>query len=131
MKAQSASVRESAVLLGEAVHRNRPWSIDGVLERMFTFAFRDLVYPQIWEDPRVDMAALEITPTSRLVTIASGGCNALSYLTADPERVFAVDLNSAHIALNKLKIESVRHIPDHRRFLEMFGAADLASNLTT
>jgi S-adenosylmethionine-diacylglycerol 3-amino-3-carboxypropyl transferase len=115
MKAQAGSVRESAALLGEAVHRNRPWSIDGVLERMFTFAFRDLVYPQIWEDPRVDMAALEITPTTRLVTIASGGCNALSYLTADPERVFAVDLNCALIALNKLKIEAVRHIPDHGR----------------
>jgi len=131
MKAQAGSVRESAALLGEAVHRNQPWSVEGVLERVFTFAFRDLVYPQIWEDPRVDMAALAITPATRLVTIASGGCNALSYLSAGPERVFAVDLNSAHIALNKLKIESIRHIPDYRRFFEMFGAADLASNLTT
>ena len=39
------------------------------------------------------MAALELGPTSRLVTIASGGCNVMSYLTADPMRVQAVDLN--------------------------------------
>ena len=32
------------------------------------------------------MAALELGPTSRLVTIASGGCNVMSYLTADPMR---------------------------------------------
>lgn len=130
MKFAAESDRASASLLGEAVHRSQPWSMDGVLERLFTLAFRDLVYPQIWEDPRVDMAALEIAPTTRLVTIASGGCNALSYLTANPERIFAVDLNSAHLALNKLKIEAARCIPDHARFFEMFGAADLKSNPT-
>jgi S-adenosylmethionine-diacylglycerol 3-amino-3-carboxypropyl transferase len=49
-------------------------------------AFRGLVYAQIWEDPVVDMAALAIEPQHRIVTIASGSCNALSYLTAGPRR---------------------------------------------
>ena len=41
-----------------------------------------LVYPQIWEDPEVDLAALSLAPDDRVVTIASGGCNVLTYLTA-------------------------------------------------
>src|SRR5262245_55804943 len=83
----------SSELLREAVHRGSRLSVDGVLERLFTLAFRDLVYPLIWEDPCVDLAAMEITPACRLVTIASGGCNVLNYLTADPKWIFAVDLN--------------------------------------
>ena len=46
-------------LLDSAVHRNAAYSIDGLLERAFTFAFRDFVYAQIWEDPVVDLEALE------------------------------------------------------------------------
>src|SRR3546814_19540089 len=87
-----------------AVHRHRHLSRQGLLERAFTFAFRGLVYAQIWEDPAVDMEALAITPDCHVVTIASGGCNVLSYLTADPARLTAVDLNTANIALNRLKL---------------------------
>ncbi len=67
-----------------AVHRHEHLSKQGLLERAFTFAFRGLVYAQIWEDPDVDMEALQITPDSHVVTIASGGCNVFSYLTAEP-----------------------------------------------
>jgi len=45
------------------------------------------------------MEALRLGPDDRVVAIASGGCNVLSYLTADPARVAAIDLNGAHIAL--------------------------------
>ncbi len=83
----------------------------------------------IWEDPRVDLAALQIRPDSRIVTIASGGCNALSYLTADPERIHAVDLNCAHVALNKLKITALRQLADHRRFYALFGSASERLNV--
>ena len=123
MTSISTTERTSARLLGRAVHRNRSLSLDGALERLFTFSFRELVYPMIWEDPRVDMAALQIRADSRIVTIASGGCNALSYLTANPERVHAVDLNRAHVALNKLKIAALRQLADHARFYALFGRA--------
>ena len=43
-----------------AVHRNRLMSKAGLLERLFTMAFKGLVYPQIWEDPSVDLEGLEI-----------------------------------------------------------------------
>ncbi len=113
----------SAELLGEAVHQNGALSTAGLLERSFTFAFRSMVYPQIWEDPRADLEALELTPSSRVVAIASGGCNVMSYLTANPARVYAIDLNSTHVALNRLKIAAAIHLPNHATFLRFFGGA--------
>lgn len=112
-----------------AVHRHRHLSRQGLLERAFTFAFRGLVYAQIWEDPDVDMEALEIRPDCHVVTIASGGCNVLSYLTADPARITAVDLNTAHIALNRLKLVAARTLPDHGAFHRFFAKADSKENV--
>jgi S-adenosylmethionine-diacylglycerol 3-amino-3-carboxypropyl transferase len=132
MAAVSASSRQtSAELLGRAVHRSDPLSVDGLLERLFTFAFRDLVYPMIWEDPVVDLAALELADESRVAAVASGGCNALAYLTAAPARIFCVDLNRAHVALNRLRHEAIRRISDHAVFFEMFGHAALPGNVAT
>ncbi len=115
--------RTSADLLSEAVHQNDSWSVTGFLERTFTFAFRSMVYPQIWEDPRIDMEALEMQPTSRMMTIASGGCNVLSYLTANPSKIYAVDLNETHIALLNLKLAAARQLPNHNSFYRFFGTA--------
>ena len=86
-------------------------SIDGALERIFSIAFRGLVYPQIWEDPLVDLAAMEIEPHHHIVTIASGGCNVMSYLASSPARITAVDLNHAHVALTKLKLAGLKGLP--------------------
>lgn len=69
MTSLSSTQRTSGELLRRAVHRNRSLSTDGALERLFTALFRNLVYPMIWEDPRVDLAALQIRPDSRIVTI--------------------------------------------------------------
>ena len=115
--------------LSAAVHQNRALSKTGVLERLFTFAFQHLVYPQIWEDPLVDMAALRIRPDDHIVAIASGGCNVLSYLTANPARITAVDLNGAHIALNRLKLCALKNLPDYEAFFSFFGRADSKTNV--
>jgi len=112
-----------------AVHRHDHLSKQGILERAFTFAFRGLVYAQIWEDPAVDMEALAITPDSHVVTIASGGCNMMSYLTANPKAITAVDLNTAHIALNKLKVVAARHLPDYATFHRFFARANSRANI--
>lgn len=100
----------------------------GRLERLFSRLFLGLVYPQIWEDPAVDMEALDIAPGDNLVCIASGSCNVLSYLTAGPASVTAVDLSPAHVALGKLKLTAARTLPDYAAFYQFFGRADLASN---
>jgi S-adenosylmethionine-diacylglycerol 3-amino-3-carboxypropyl transferase len=115
--------------LNQAVRRNRAFSADGLLEILFTLAFKGLVYPQIWEDPDVDMAALRLTPDCHVVAIASGGCNVLSYLVADPGRITAVDLSRAHVALNRLKLAAVRHLPSWQSFYRFFGEADETANI--
>ena len=112
-----------------AVHRHDHLSKQGLLERAFTFAFRGLVYAQIWEDPEVDLEALAVTPDCHIVAIASGGCNILSYLTADPRAITAVDLNTAHIALNKLKLIAARELPDYAAFHRFFARADSKENI--
>jgi S-adenosylmethionine-diacylglycerol 3-amino-3-carboxypropyl transferase len=121
--------RRGSDRLSRAVHRNKRLSREGIRERLFTLAFRGLVYPQIWEDPRIDMEALEIQPDSHVVTIASGGCNALSYLIANPARITAVDLNRAHIAFNHLKLAAAKHLPNHDAFYQFFGEANSSANV--
>jgi S-adenosylmethionine-diacylglycerol 3-amino-3-carboxypropyl transferase len=101
----------------------------GLLDRLFAAWFQNFVYNQIWEDPEVDLAALSLRPDDRVVTIASGGCNVLNYLLAGPASIVAVDLNPAHIALTRLKLAAVRHLPDHDTFFRFFGAADERANV--
>ncbi|MEO1748141.1 MAG: DUF3419 family protein, partial [Pseudomonadota bacterium] len=84
-----------------------------MLERAFAKTFTGLVYAQIWEDPVVDMEALEIDADDRIVAIASGGCNVMSYLTQSPASIEAVDLSPAHIALNRMKYAAPVHLPDY------------------
>ena len=107
-------------LLAEAVHRYAPFSKKGLNERAFTFAFSNLVYPQIWEDPQVDIEALALSPNLRMISIASGGCNALSYLTASPKKITAVDLNHTHVALVNLKMAAIRKL-EYKDFYKFFG----------
>ncbi|MXN66044.1 DUF3419 family protein [Stappia sp. GBMRC 2046] len=124
-----STLEASRKRLGSAVHRSKATSRDGILERLFTFAFKGLVYPQIWEDPEVDLRALDLKPGTRMVTIASGGCNVLSYLTADPAEIVAVDLNRAHVALGRLKLAALKHLPRYEDFYRFFGSADEKTNI--
>jgi S-adenosylmethionine-diacylglycerol 3-amino-3-carboxypropyl transferase len=126
---KSASKAAASHRLNQAVRRNRAFSSEGLLEIMFTWAFKGLVYPQIWEDPEVDLEALALTPQCHVVAIASGGCNVLSYLIADPGRITAVDLSRAHVALNRLKLAAARHLSSWQSFYRFFGEADEEANV--
>ncbi|MDE2445898.1 MAG: DUF3419 family protein, partial [Alphaproteobacteria bacterium] len=123
-----SSTPRSGALLSKAVHRNSAFSVDGLLERAFTKAFSGLVYPQIWEDPDVDMKAMAIEPSHHIVTIASGGCNVLSYLTAAPAKITAVDLNHSHVALTRLKLMGLQRFQNWSQFYQFFGEADTREN---
>ncbi|ODT07013.1 MAG: S-adenosylmethionine--diacylglycerol 3-amino-3-carboxypropyl transferase [Mesorhizobium sp. SCN 65-20] len=114
--------------VGKAVYQNRPLSKAGLSERFFALLFSGLVYPQIWEDPEVDMEAMQLGEGHRVVTIASGGCNILAYLTRSPVRIDAVDLNAAHIALNRMKLAAVRHLPSQADLFRFFGEAGVEHN---
>ncbi|MDX6749707.1 DUF3419 family protein [Geminicoccaceae bacterium 1502E] len=115
-------------LVREAAQSHATASRRGLLERLFALAFEGLVYPQIWEDPAVDLEALELAPGSRMIAIASGGCNVLSYLAANPARVIAVDLNPAHLALLRLKLAALRTL-EAGEFRQLFADAANATNV--
>lgn len=115
--------------INAAVRRQGSNRKEALLDRLFAFWFTQFVYNQIWEDPDVDLAALAIGPACRVVTIASGGCNVLSYLAADPAEIVAVDLNPAHVALTRLKISALQHLPDYESFYQFFGLARDRANV--
>ena len=88
IRAKALSIMAN-LLLERAAHQRPAATPRGALERLFTLMFQGFVYNQIWEDPSVDLEALELEPHHRLVTIASGGCNILNYLAAAPAEIFA------------------------------------------
>lgn len=116
-------------LLKNAVHQNKLASHQGMMERLFSFWFNGFVYNQIWEDPRVDLTAMELKSDSRILTIASGGCNVLNYLIEKPEHITAVDLNPYHMYLTRLKLAALKHLPSYQHFFDFFGHADRPENL--
>src|SRR6201747_3187154 len=118
----------STQLIADAVRNSRSQDQSTAWDRLFAFWFRRLVYTQIWEDPEADLAALQLPIGSTIVTISSGGCNALSYLTARPAQVFAVDLNEAHLSLLKLKLAGIRELSSHSEFWQFFGEAASPAN---
>lgn len=130
LKAENARKLNSGRMIGAAVNRSKLLSMEGLRERAFTFVFSKLVYPQIWEDPAVDLEALALNEQSRVVTIASGGCNVMSYLTARPAHITALDINAAHIALNRLKLAAAQHLPDYSTFYRFFGEANETANIS-
>ncbi|HEX8251253.1 MAG TPA: BtaA family protein [Pyrinomonadaceae bacterium] len=119
---------EQDLVLG-AVQNKKTASKQGILQKLFAVWFDAFVYNQIWEDPRVDLQALRLDEKSRILTISSGGCNALNYLVENPERVTAVDLNRHHIFLLNLKIAALEFLPEHEDFFAFFGYGKGARNV--
>jgi S-adenosylmethionine-diacylglycerol 3-amino-3-carboxypropyl transferase len=116
------------LLLERAAHQRPANTKRGALERLFTLMFQGFVYNQIWEDPDIDLEALALKPHHRLITIASGGCNVLNYLAADPAKIVAVDLNDNHIALTRLKLAALANLPGYEEFFQFFGQANDKAN---
>jgi len=115
-------------LMAEALRNDSASDDTTILDGLYAFWLRRLVYTQIWEDPEADLAALRLPVGSTIVTISSGGCNALSYLTAQPAQVYAVDANQAHLSLLKLKLAGIRVFSNYSEFWQFFGEAASRSN---
>lgn len=116
-------------LVLDAVNHEKKSKKQKFLQKLFAVWFDAFVYNQIWEDPRVDLQALELDESSRVLTISSGGCNALNYLLAEPEHVTAIDLNRHHIYLLNLKIAALKYLPSHKDFFDFFGFGKNESNI--
>src|SRR5215467_10037920 len=115
-------------LIADAMREGTTEDESTIWDRIFAFWLRRLVYTQIWEDPQADLAALRLPLGSTIVTISSAGCNALSYLTAQPAQVYAVDLNEAHLALLKLKLAGIQAFSSYADFWQFFGEAASPAN---
>jgi len=85
----------------------------------------NLVYNTCWEDPRLDRVALELGRRDRVMVITSAGCNALDYALAEPERVYAVDMNPRQNALLELKIAAIKRL-EFEDFFQLFGQGRLS-----
>ncbi len=117
-----------AKLIKQAVRRSKMFKEKGLSEQVFAQLFSGLVYSQIWEDPLVDLEAMAIKPHHHIITIASGGCNVVSYLTANPGKITAVDLNRAHVALTRTKLCAAKYLPDWKTFYSLFAVPQRPEN---
>ncbi len=117
-----------AKLIRKAVQQSERTKKQSILDQLFAQLFSGLVYSQIWEDPVVDINAMELNETHHIVTIASGGCNVMNYLMARPAKITAVDLNRAHVALTRTKLCAAQHFPDHQTFFDFFAVPNNNDN---
>jgi S-adenosylmethionine-diacylglycerol 3-amino-3-carboxypropyl transferase len=104
-----------------ALPRAQPSLADRLDQGVFNAIYsRSLVYNTCWEDPAVDLRALDLGPADTVLVITSAGCNALQYALAGPRRVVAVDANPRQDALLQLKLAGIREL-DHGEFFRFFG----------
>lgn len=77
-------------------------------------------YSQCWEDTELLLSALEIKKTDTVISITSGGCNTLSLLSEMPDKIYAVDTNSAQSALLELKLAAIKQL-EYNEVSKLFG----------
>jgi betaine lipid synthase len=63
---------------------------------------------------------MDINPTDTVLTLTSGGCNALNLLLHGAGHVVSVDCNPAQSSLLELKREAIAHLP-FEDVWKMFG----------
>ena len=66
-----------------------------------------LYFAQVREDPRLEIEALAPGPDDCIVIVGSGGCTALSLLTAGVGHITAVDVNRTQNHLVELKVAAL------------------------
>ena len=87
-------------------------------------------YAQVWEDADILLEALKIKPTDNILSIASAGENALSMLTREPNKVYAIDLNENQIYCTELKKIAYKYL-DYDECMEFIGVFDSERRITT
>ncbi len=78
-----------------------------------------LRYSRVWEDHALLDEGLAVNGDSRILSIASAGCNVLALLMSEPRSVTAVDVSPVQMALVELQLGAIRHLSagDARRLL--------------
>src|ERR1700761_4175760 len=115
-------------LMADAARSDSARDEETIWDRIIAFCLRRAVSTQNWGDPEADLAAMQLPLGSTIVTASSTGCSALSYLTAQPAQIYAVDLDDAHLALLKLKLAGVRAFSTYEQFWQFFGEGASTAN---
>ena len=63
------------------------------------------------------------------MTITSGGCNTLTFLLYDPEKIYAVDINPAQTCIMEFKIAAIKNL-EHKEFLALLGLTECNNRLS-
>lgn len=98
---------------------------------MTSARFDFLRYASVWED--ADILCDALAPAARggrVLSIASGGDNALALLTCDPEEVFAVDLSTPQLAACELRVTAWRRL-EREELLAFLGVTQAPDRLRT
>lgn len=69
------------------------------------------LYSLSWEDPREDDKVLDVNPDDTILTLTSGGCNALDLVLQGAGQVVGVDINPAQSHLLELKRAAIIRLP--------------------
>lgn len=85
-------------------------------------------YAQVWEDAEILIEALEINENDNILSIASAGENALSMLIKNPNKVYAIDLNTNQIACSEFKIVCYKYL-EYQECMELIGVFDSKNRL--
>ncbi len=85
------------------------------------YAKFDLIrYSQVWEDADILIEAMKINENDNILSIASAGENALSLLTKNPNKVFAIDLSLNQMACTELKKMAYKFL-NYEECMELLG----------
>lgn len=102
----------------ETSERKEPVSAKNKLSRSKIFG--DILYAQCWEDPELDRIAFKTKPGDTIICITSGGCNALTFLLDNPQKVICLDINKCQNFLLSLKINAFKALT-YNDLLEFLG----------
>ena len=85
-------------------------------------------YSQCWEDTDLLLEHAGALQDKKILSIASAGDNSLALLSGDPQRVVAIDMCKAQIAVSWLKVTAMRHL-DRKNFIAFIGASPCSGHL--
>ncbi len=85
-------------------------------------------YSNCWEDADILLEALSPTKGSNILSIASAGDNVFALLKSSPNRLVAVDLSHAQLALTELKKCAIQNF-EHEIFLKFIGVKEEKSRI--
>lgn len=102
--------------------QSKQWRIDYDPTLSCHTQFRSYIYAFTWEDPRVDLAFLNLQKEDTMFVITSAGDNALEYaIHAQPKRIHCVDLNPCQVKKRERGSASCDRVVSLTRRVEPFA----------